>query len=212
MKTIHTPGRGLGDNWYTINKLLRESQQPVWISCLSRPERARAVNVERRLREILPLLDAPVEHIRLTPAKPTNYKTGFHDLPWNVEYYPTRVRWTHSSSSTICYQFDGRFLKGVEGLPHPAFLKWTLELLAKQYDLVCLSGLPSLQEVVEHLSTCRCFLGVSSGISHIAHSVGTPLCLLEGGYPIEGYHTGKPCVFARTTKQILAFCEDPDEP
>lgn len=210
MRTIYTPGRGLGDNWYTINKLLREHREAVWISHLSRPERARAVNVGERLKEILPLLDAPIERIRLTPAKPTNYKTGFHDLPWDVEYYHTHMQWIPNSSTTVCYQFDGRFMKEKGGLPSESLLEEVfVELTQKGYGLQRLGASNSLEEIVTSLASCRCFLGTSSGVSHIAHSVGVPLCLIEGDYPFQQYHHSKQITFAVTAEEVVSFVEVP---
>lgn len=207
-KTIYTPGQGLGDNWYTINKLLRTDEKEVYLSRYSRQESARRVDVKERLEEILPLIKGPIERIKVVSDKPTNYKTGFHDLPWDTQYYPTYKIWMPGNCRVVCYQFDGRFMKEQGGLPDTDLIAEIVTVLEKEGFKLIPLGLPqSLLEVVENLAYCGSFIGTCSGISHVAHSVGTPICLVAGGVPFDDYHANKKYFLAKTVKEVLSFVE-----
>lgn len=206
-QTIYTPGRGLGDNWYSINKLLRMDDPNVLLSRYSRPENARRVDVLTRLQEILPLLDAPVERIKITNKRPTNYRTGFHSTPWSVDYFPTHERWQRNQSNKICYHFDANFVGKIGGVPDSEWIEDFLRVMReKGYDLVRLGKHLSLSEMVKELASCKAFIGTSSGPMHVARSVRVPTCLvLANNVDTTVYHVGQLYTPARTVKEILFF-------
>ena len=206
MSIIYSPGQGLGDNWYAVNKLLRECDS-VEVSIFSRPEPSKRVNCYEKLKEIFSVLDAPTKRILVTQKKPTNYGSEFFARPWDVEYFPTRKTYHKNNSNIICYQFDGQFQKQVGGLPDPLLLRKLFASLMNRYVFVYI-GLPlPLKVAVHYLATCRCFLGTSSGMTHVAHSVGTPTCLIEGSKSFKDYHYGQKYFLTSALEEVENFVE-----
>ena len=202
---IYTPGPGLGDNWYAINKLLRTEEQSILISRYCRPEHAYRTDCKDRLLEILPLLDTPTNRIKIVDQIPTNFKTGFYKLPWDAPYYRTHKKWI--GGEIITYQFDGNHFKRVNGLPNFQLLESILDTLETKYDVIKLGKHLSLKENIELLAKSKCFLGVSSGMMHVAHSVGVPCGLIEGKLPCEDYHRNKTYKLLRSFNDIISFTE-----
>lgn len=204
---IYCPGQGLGDNWYAINKLLRLHNGEIKLSFYSRPEPSRSVNCYGRLKEILSVLDAPCKRIKITKEKPTNYKDNFFTLPWSLSYFNTKETYKYNKNNLICYQFDGQFQKQRGGLPSEKLLRKLFCSLQDRYVFVYLGRPLPLKTVVHYLATCRCFLGTCSGISHVAHSVGTPTCLIQGDVDFKAYHENKKYLLASSLKKIFTFVE-----
>lgn len=217
--TIYSPGPGLGDNWYMLNKVLhfrQNDEEPILISRFNRPERNKRLDVMPRLRELLPLIDAPgIERVQIVNARPKTFGIGFMDTPWDEPYFPTKEVWKkqNADTKTICYQFDGCNMKAKGGLPSRHFLNELFKQLHKRgYKLIYVGAPLPLAIIVRYLATCKCFLGMCSGITHLAHSVGTPRCLVQsGGHDITGHHSNKEYTLVENVDDMLKFVEDLDK-
>lgn len=205
-EVIYTPGLGLGDNWYAINKLLRSNLERIYLSRFDKPTCWR-VDVKQRLLELFPLIEAPVERFRIVDLKPTNHGQGFFNLPWDIPYFSTKKQWKRNTK-TILYQFDGRYLAQQKGLPTEELIRGILlEIERRGYKAIKLGSDYSLEENVSLLSEGCCFLGTSSGISHLAHSVGIPICLVLGAIPFQRYHAKKEVFYASSLEEANSFLQ-----
>ncbi len=186
VEPIFAPEIGLGDNWYALNAYMRMPVARVEVSRWSKAEQGR-VDVGRRLREILALLNGPIDKVVVTDALPTYRKADW--WTWDVEYFPTWIQWAPNRSGRLAYQFDGRSSAAGKN-PSTSESERLLTSLSG-YELVRLGDHLSLQRCVELLASCEALVCVCSGLSHVCHSVGTPLFLLEYSQGVERFRVGK---------------------
>ena len=136
-----------------------------------------------KLRKILPLLrhSKLVQLVRL-PATVLERPKKF--VLWKYPLIPTKKAWNLNSSRKICYQFDASkkrarfFSKKIER-------KILLHAEKLGYKLVRLGKNITLEKCVDEVSTSELFLGVDSGMLHLAASVGTPTILCENNRKIK---------------------------
>lgn len=176
---IYTPhNSGLGDAIATINLLARKAS-------VSGP-----VQLARRDRGAL--------HDELFGVfHPTRILTAYGDGDtllsgfdcWAAPVWPTKTRWTEFQSHPFyTTQFDG--ISSPEKNPSP-------EDIARIGASVPLPGISlgkhtPIAVAVDLLANSAFFVGCDSGMSHLAHAVGTPTFILEYGLPIVTTHRNKP--------------------
>jgi len=90
-----------------------------------------------------------------------------------ISYFPTMKKWTFGPYHRICYQFDG-ICKG--GLPEG--MEKQLLSSFPNYEMIRLGGHLRVQENVEIATTSDLFIGVNSGMAHLARSVGIPTLII----------------------------------
>ena len=115
--------------------------------------------------------------------------------PGNVfchEYLPTKQRWSAGIDRVICIQLDGRWQSELKN-PNPAEKERLVAGLATAGFTVKPIGQPmSLAECVDALATCACFIGVDSGMMHVANSVRCPRILIRNRmFQIDMVYRGK---------------------
>lgn len=179
-------GRGLGDAWCSVNVALHFSQLHNEISrmCTWYPKGQKIRDIKDKLTEIVPLLDGPGQ-VELTDDGPP---TVWHDkhLPARIAYNKTKVSWRPNDSKTVCYQFDGKAHKTKNFVNAEQENEVLDFLFSRGFELRRLGwGMP-LQECVRALSEAHFYIGVCSGMTHIAHSVRTPRFLVCNGYGVDG--------------------------
>jgi len=176
-------GRGLGDRWASVSFCIAQA------ICESRPIKmapryfhARK-NVWRQYDlsfvqyfvggDLLEIVDFP-------PSRQLNWQEVFHRTP----YQPTKRRWIPNASGTVCYQFDGKsWHRQNFRTPDEEFLiireierlGWQAVRLGKEISQ------DSLSADIDRLANCEFFVGVDSGLSHVAYSVGTPILMVVNG-------------------------------
>jgi len=122
------------------------------------------------------------------------------------QYLPTKQQWALSDSRNICVQLDGRYMAHRKN-PTEAERKRLESGLEREGFLVKHIGLPmSLAECVAALSQCYCFVGVDSGMMHVANSVRCPRILIRNRmYGLESIYHGKSLLMTRNADSALAL-------
>jgi hypothetical protein len=187
---IHSPhNHSFGDQWATINYYLNMSVMKRKRIRLA--TQLNGVNLYRLHREILDVLDSNGE-IELTMSEPTVGVSGY-DV-WSAPYFPTKQRWDASAKHRyVCVQLDGQSAAHATN-PSPEEERLTLRYLEERcpgFETVRLGKHLSVQQCVDIAANSAFFIGVDSGMSHLCHSVGVPIFLLEYGLPTVTTHSGK---------------------
>jgi Glycosyltransferase family 9 (heptosyltransferase) len=183
---------GFGDTFATVNLMLRKAHFHR-LNHLPKPRLSRL----QHGRDLGPMHDS----IRSLLNYPTDFDSvaepGDTDLSgfnvWACDFYPTKVRWRFDAPHPhVCWQMDG--VSSPEKNPSPE------ELVEITHILLEATGGAPVYKVGKHLGDTKCvellaaasvFVGVDSGMSHLAHAVGVPVFLLEYGLPIVTTHRGK---------------------
>lgn len=87
----------------------------------------------------------------------------------------TKRKWSGEDRGLVCYQFDGRYLANLKNLSPDEETEVFERLAGLGYRVENLGGMRPLGKIIELLSRAAFFVGVSSGISHVAISVGLPV-------------------------------------
>ncbi len=187
-----------GDQWATINLLARRASTTKSRVRLHSPPSLRPMHHEIFSALLIP--DAPL--LELTWDDPTETLSGF-DV-WACPFFPTWVQWDQRQAHTqVCYQFDGRSSADAKN-PTP-----------REHDLLVRALQQSGFEAVrlgDHLSVAKCvdiaansafFVGVTSGMACLCHSVGVPMFLLEYQLPVVTTHRGKSYIHCQGTEDFL---------
>lgn len=204
--TIYRPWHSnLGDQFATIQLLLHKTTMqdgPVWLST----ENGSLRPVHRALLRLIqtPWPRSIFGGLQLTDT-PGNTDLEGYDV-WATPYYPTRMpyQWNkRSEHKTICYQFDGASTPELKN-PPPAELALLLDWIHwSGFEGVRL-GLPmTIEQDLEALTNAVAFIGVDSGMSHLAHSVGTPTFILQFQLPAVTCHRGKAYILAEGVEDLI---------
>jgi hypothetical protein len=186
-----------GDMWIQTNWLLRISEQTRTISRISCPPKF--VNRYQEIKDNLAskgtLLITNEPANRIIPSSP--------DLVYKIKYYPTKIAWKSKKYKQICYQFDGIWRASLKN-PKPDDLKIIMKFLESTGFKLVRLGLPhSITRDIEIASRSDFFVGIDSGMSHVCHSVGVPMYLIEYGMPVDIYHAGKQYIKCIGTKDCI---------
>ncbi len=151
--------------------------------------------------EIYNVLDLP-RPFKLT-YEPGNTPLDGYDI-WATRFFPTVTRWDwRAQHSYAVYQFDG--VSSPEKNPSVQDQELILKALFQKYNLrsYSLGAHKSVAENVRLLADAALFVGCDSGMSHLAHSVGTPLFLLEYGLPVVTCHRNKEYILCAGAGDML---------
>jgi hypothetical protein len=200
--SVWAPWRfNLGDHWATINYLITRSWMLKEEIHLSRYQHGQDFKV--RMEEILELLDKPKESkVTIVDARGTHEPEG-EDV-WTSPYWPTKDRWFPQKVDVVCYQFDGISSAADKNPSEEDEDRVLRAIYARGYQAVRLSKNLPLRTCMSHLAHSQCFVGCDSGMSHLAHSVGTPVYLVEYKLPVITAHRKKHFVHCRGTDELLA--------
>lgn len=197
LRIMHRPrifryvsGRALGDIWTLTQWLLRRSEETGQPAILSRqlgPQPDGHDDVFELIPRIAALLDS-TGTIQFTDEPGEDPPIAGPSL-WGprVVYMPVKKLWRWKDGwSTAVFQLDGR--SGADAKNPSAEDAYRLIEAARGSDTM-LIGLPMhLEASVYWLSRCRFFVGVCSGMSHVAHSVGCPTILIRYRLQFERWH------------------------
>lgn len=178
----------LGNLWASCHYLLQQSIDLDEVVLMTRIENDYA-------EECLSLIDS-LGRVSLVHDRPTACVDDLGEALWSVPYFPTKLAWVPRRHHKVCYQFDGR-TRPSQTNPPPEDERLLLGPWLPPGTVLVKLGRPlTATESAMHLATCDAFLGVDSGISHLAHSVGVPTFLLQYAHPLTQAHPGKvytPC-------------------
>jgi hypothetical protein len=152
------------------------------------------------LREILTLIDSP-GRVAVVDRAPTRAPGG--DLTWHLPYYPTHQQWRPGLRGLITYQIDGQSRPN-ETNPPERERAWLASGWSPPGVRVVRLGRPmSVTDIIQHLARSDAFIGVDSGIAHLAHSVGVPRFLLQYQHPLSQAHPHKHYVTCPSVPQAM---------
>jgi hypothetical protein len=183
-------GGGLGDSWASVNYVGKCH------GTLSVITKDNAVKTDM-LNDIISLLGVQ-KNVNLSQQR------GDHSLTrmvWMSPYLPTVRRWKPGPFGRICYQFEGISNAHLKQPPQADFER--LVSFAPGFQFVRLGKPASLIESVELMYKSDLFLGICSGFSHIAHSMGIPTFLIQYQMPIAPWHHGKKYSLCNGTNEAI---------
>lgn len=167
-----------GDWWCATNWFLRESEKT---------KQPTTVIYHRGVLEISKELHSNGS-INFT-EQPGNKEPKYGE--YEVDYYPTKIRWkpTIKPHYRICYQLDGRSYENQKNPPPGDIEKLTTFIPDYKFTYI---GLPySVHDCINIAAQSDLFIGICSGMSHLVHSVGTPMFLIEYKYGLDRAHKRK---------------------
>jgi len=139
----------------------------------------RGENVSRLLKELLAEIDIPPDaDVRIEDRAATQLKKITVE-EYEHPYYPSKNQWKFGPYGRVCVQVDN---SQVADNCARAFRRHEREALFKwlsQKNHVMLGKPLSVSECAEVAATSDLFIGMDSGMSHLCHSVGTPVLLLD---------------------------------
>jgi hypothetical protein len=169
---------GFGDLWALTSYCCLLSQragQPVYLSTWSTKS---MLNREKEIKDILRSLDDRyTQHVVVTSERFTLSARfsvrDHHDL-----YVPTKVRWTRNDRRLISYQLETSTRHRPDRFCEPGLIEDLSDQLP-DYEFIELGKTQqrTLHEIIAILSQSEFFVGIDSGMSHVAHSVGVPVFL-----------------------------------
>ena len=175
-----------GDQWASINLLLCLSEMSGRTILTHSPLDKRKLHVE-----ILESLSVPYKvGLRFVTEKPDIDVVGF-DV-WATPFYNTKNHWNYKvAHKNVCYQFDG-LSAGSDKNPPAQEEKLLIRALEQSgFNPIKLGKNLSVKECIDAAVDSAFFVGVDSGMSHLCHSVGLPMFLLEYKLPVITSHRGK---------------------
>jgi hypothetical protein len=189
----------LGDCWAFVSWLARKSvaekrelvfsDRVIHLAGVANPPSARS-----KLLEIMAEMDLGEARLRMVQMMPTL------GLPIRVQdhpgpYVPTKRRWSPGRRGRISLHLSNGQLpeNSLRSIPLRDHVELMAFLGTLEMDLEVLGGHRPLSECVGVMARSDLFVGIDSGMSHVCHSVGTPMLLYKwrGGDRLDCYHPGK---------------------
>jgi len=178
-----------GDCWALLNYAMRESylkHKPITVSryvCagshLVPGVPPGGEDVHKLLFSQAVEIDGPLGiDVRITKQVTTTPSRITVDV-FHHPYYPTRRVWDPGPHGKICVQTDNALIpehcaRAFKLPERKALYDWL-----KDKEHVVLGKTMSVHECVEAAATSDVFIGMDSGMSHLCHSVGVPMILLD---------------------------------
>lgn len=197
-------GGHLGDVWAFISYCLITDN--LYVSAVA----ADGINISSKIIEILDLLDHPnASKVTICDDEPLDKMVNDSTpvsvvnqwFAWSARYVPTKCRWDYARPIVTTQLVGARLFADVKSIT--GFQQDEFDSVISEMGLtsVPVGGQFSLAECVMNMAESKCFIGIDSGMSHVAHSVGVPVVLIESKMDISGYHANKPC------KIVTKACE-----
>ncbi len=188
MTEIFVPwNQNFGDIYATIQLLLHRiayTGDPVYLSRWQND-----TDLKPMMQTILRMIVSSEAEILVISDEKGNTKLSGYDV-WATPYFPVRQKWNpHGRHAYYAYQFDGVSSPELKN-PPPSDIN---KIHAFMHPLPAIEiGLPLVASAsAAALDGCMFFVGVDSGMSHLAHSVGCPIFLLQYQLPVVTCHRGK---------------------
>ncbi len=102
--------------------------------------------------------------------------------------FPTRRTWRANYSRAVCHQFDRRSQAHLAAPPADQLRRFHLRLQEHGLQAVDLGHGRPLAECVDLLAACHAYVGVCSGMSQVASSVGVPLHVVRNEFPLDDFY------------------------
>jgi hypothetical protein len=201
---------GFGDLWAITSYCCLLSQREGETVYLSKWSTKSMLDREKEIRDVLESLDDSYTQNVLVTTEHFASSPRFSVRDHREPYVSTKVRWGPNNSRIISYQLETLAKHRSDRLCHPRLIKGLSDQLPG-YEFVELGKehQSSLSEIIEILAQSELFVGIDSGMSHVAHSVGVPVFLKY--YAELGLcHPNKEYVAFRDGQDLtLKLCELP---
>lgn len=211
---VHNPN--FGDLWASVNIAGRRGEH-LGVQCLS--SNVNGQDKQAVLEEIKSTLALPVPPLIVHENPDTEI---CHWGAWYHSYYPTKKQWDHTKKHNfvVCQLDESVSLSEYKNCPvnDTVLIQGFIRNLG--FDIVKLGKHMSVDRCVSLASEAAFFVGVDSGMSHLCHSVGLPMFVMEYRYPVWHCHSNKTHYLcpgfsgfltqARRHMTALYFCGHPD--
>ncbi len=198
---IHEPWHSLfGDQWGTINMMAHRA------AATGRPVRLHSPPHLRRLHlEIIDVPQLPFESCIELTDEPWTVQTNGFDV-WATPFCPTKDSWSFADQHPyVTYQIDG-VSSAQDKNPDAQDAELLLGMLYRSgFAPVRLGAHLSVAQCVQAVVESVFFVGVDSGMSHLCHSVGVPMFLLEYKLPVVTTHRGKAYIQCQGVGDLLRW-------
>lgn len=197
----------LGDTWAAVSWLLQQSN----VALSNRTRRpGHGHDVVSLVMEIVSLFRTERE-LEIVPARRPSRIPEMTCL--QHEYLPTRMQWRPNESRLICVHFDGSWQARRKNPREKEKRRFFAAINGAGFEVVVLGKALGLTACVSALATCYCFVGVDSGMMHVANSVRCPRILVRNRMTsIDAIYSGKGLMVARNLDAVLALLLGPAVP
>jgi hypothetical protein len=201
---------GFGDLWAITSYcclLSRREGQTVYLSKWSTKS---MLDREQEIREILRSLDDRYTQNVMVTTERFTMSSRFSVRDHHDLYVPAKVRWARNDSRIISYQLETPTKHRPDRFCHPRLIEGLSDQLP-DYEFIELGKThqSTVSEIIEILSQSELFVGIDSGMSHVAHSVGVPV-FLKYHAELDLCHPNKEYVAFRDGQDLgLKLCEFP---
>jgi len=138
-----------------------------------------------RFHEMLNLLDVPPDSVRIVDE---HYTLCFGGSCWGTAVRPCLVKQAARPTRSVSYQLDGRSSAHIKNAPASESVQLFNWADSAQVSMVRV-GLPlSVKECADVIAQSTAFVGVCSGMSMLALSVGVPVFILEYDLKIDWWY------------------------
>jgi hypothetical protein len=192
----------LGDTWRSVCALMQLSQQlgePVGFQYLYDGK-----SIEHYVRSIPPEIDSTGTIVPVPTAADAEFLDVVHRWLPSV---PTKRKWggrTPTRRRLTCH-FDG-VACAERKLPPPEDMELFLQTVRRlDFDVYVVNGKEPFHELIERMASSDLFVGVCSGPTQIAYSVGVPVVLCkqtQWDSTMSVWHGPKPLVVSKNLKHL----------
>jgi ADP-heptose:LPS heptosyltransferase len=199
-KFKNTKPLGLGDAWNLANFLLQKSQQH------NKPVEIKTQNEEES--NLLLLIQSLLQH----DTKGFTVTKENFDTEWELTqdpYFKTKLTWDGGSKKTIITKVTSKskLLGNLQDLPENE-IKYLDELIKNNnYTRIELNNEQTIKEIIMLMSSATAFIGINTGMSHIAHSVGLPNVIIHHytQIPLDKFHGKNKYLTFKTIRDFENF-------
>lgn len=205
-----------GDCWAILNHAIRHSLkegEPAYVSeyvCagahLVPGMPTRGEYVGNLLREQLAEIDQPKGSCVIIADEVVTELRKITVEEYPFPYYPTKHQWKPGPHGRICVQLDNNQVpencaRSIKFHERVELLEWL-----KNKSHVILGKPLSVADCARIASECDLFIGMDSGMSHLAHSVGVPT-LIRDWTALDRFHPKKSFYRFQNAKQAIFLAE-----
>jgi hypothetical protein len=170
---------GLGDCWLFCSVM-------AWESVGHHPVHFWNHSARQNLREIWGLFDveAPLVPVRRKPRSAPYLLDGLHPRSvFSCPVYPTMRRW-RPGGTALAVQYSGVSFP-MKNFTKQARADFERRLAKRRIPTVDVDGKESLVVKMQRMSRCAAFVGIPSGMSLVALSMGMPTFVIANGLPLN---------------------------
>ncbi len=192
-------GRNLGDSWWVVNAATRlhiKTAQPVGIYTMT-AWRNHLYSCKPLLAEVIEQLDLPYVPALIGDGVPPGqrFTEGQFPLvpthvprwpcPGPIDYFLTKKRPVVAHSKIFSYQIYGVSSRARQSFSRPYAVKMVTMLQRLGLVERCV-GLPlTLAQSIDVMCRARFHVGIDSGMTHVARSVGIPIYVYQAKLPLD---------------------------